>query len=265
MTIFSCYRKRINHSSWLYCFPIVLSIMTKHNFILFHTWSPDWKMLGNFVCPTHGTFQYGITLLCIHETAYRCSFFLHGIKLLLFTLLSQLHRCLLKTHQIRHPTPATRLLSGHVSTHQPIRRANPSQPRGEDRRVQRYFVSSWVPHSCHHSRRNFTLRRKAVWREKVRSAAGIIELWLTIIHFPLSHKHTFYTHFHSSSSTHKATCVWKSFYKDGLTVDSSTNYPQKKKSTTTHHLTFLACTDFDNISLPSLFQKEIVPEINCFS
>ena len=35
-----------------YYLPIVLSITTKHTFIPFCVWSPNWKMLQNFVCRT---------------------------------------------------------------------------------------------------------------------------------------------------------------------------------------------------------------------
>ena len=35
-----------------YYLSIVLSITTKHNFIPFFLWSPDWKMLQNVVCRT---------------------------------------------------------------------------------------------------------------------------------------------------------------------------------------------------------------------
>ena len=36
----------------LYYLPIVLSITTKHNFICFNVWSPDWKILQNVACRT---------------------------------------------------------------------------------------------------------------------------------------------------------------------------------------------------------------------
>ena len=34
----------------LYFLPIVLRTTTKHTFIPFYVWSPDWKMMQNCVC-----------------------------------------------------------------------------------------------------------------------------------------------------------------------------------------------------------------------
>ena len=46
----------------LYYHPIVLSITTKHNFIPFFVWSPNWENVAK-CCNSFGTFSHGIALL----------------------------------------------------------------------------------------------------------------------------------------------------------------------------------------------------------
>ena len=74
MAHFSCISQKKNKSLQLtialYYLSIVLSTTTKQNFIPFYVWSPDLKMLQNFVCRTYGTFQYGIAL---HTHVYKTS------------------------------------------------------------------------------------------------------------------------------------------------------------------------------------------------
>ena len=63
--------KSLQLTTALYYLPIVLRMKTKHKFIPFKLWSPDWKVLQNFVCRT---LQYGIALKINSEDLFQDNF-----------------------------------------------------------------------------------------------------------------------------------------------------------------------------------------------
>ena len=87
MGTLSCILQKNNKSLQLtvalYYLPIILSITTKHNFIPFYVWSPDWKMLQNVACRTGhsstGIAQtYGKIFGVIPKIVYFSIFSKHG-------------------------------------------------------------------------------------------------------------------------------------------------------------------------------------------